>query len=99
MCVDTYINTGNKSIAFTLQIQGASKEPVSFVEINTPEQVLKIDCSEMHGKVVGDSWFGKIKNIQCTYSYSSICMYICMFTYMYALYTKVVYLGVMTRNM
>ena len=50
---------GNKSIAFSQQISGAGKDPSTFVEINTPEHVLKIDCSDMHGKVVGDAWFGK----------------------------------------
>ena len=46
-----YIYTGNKSIAFTVQPPGggggsqASKEANSYIEINTPEHVLKIDCS------------------------------------------------------
>ena len=55
----TYVKIGNKSIAFSQQISGAGKDPSTFVEINTPEHVLKIDCSDMHGKVVGDAWFGK----------------------------------------
>ena len=74
--------TGNKSIAFTLQTQGAGKDPISFVEINTPEQVLKIDCSEMHGKVVGDSWFGKI-NTCAVYTVIFIDMYVYMYIYVY----------------
>lgn len=47
--------SGQKTIAFTT---GEGKS--NYIEVVASENVIKIDAGDLHGKVIGDSWFGSV---------------------------------------
>ena len=46
---------------FGYEVSPAGSNSISsFVEVSTPEKVLKVDITDIHGQVVGDAWFGSL---------------------------------------
>lgn len=48
--------SGNKTVTFMV---GAGTPVTTFIEVASPEKVIKVDIADVHGKVVGDAWFGR----------------------------------------
>jgi len=47
--------SGLRTVACTMT---SATPPAMFVEVNSPDRVFKIDTTDLHGKFVGDNWFG-----------------------------------------